>query len=152
MNSESKSQPHKGPIQPGSFADFDFANWTQELIHQGQKQGFIQLEELSFPIPNGPRLSDVKIEEVVETLNSAGVYVSQGVAPTMPSMGLIRVDSDGCLVSLSYTCTLKWIDLDATENPDVRHCLKCKRNVYHIKTGSDISIAVENGACVAFFK
>lgn len=152
MSSNSQAKPQQTSKEHATFDGFDFENWTQQLIHQGQKQGFVQLEEISFPITNGPRLSDAKIDEIFRRLNSAGVYVSQGVEPNMTSMGLISVDSAGCLVSLSYACSLRWDDLESTDHSDVRHCLNCMKNVYHIKTGADISIAVENGACVAFFR
>lgn len=150
MNSKSNVPFYENPEDP--VANFNFADWIQKLIKRGQEQGFVQIDEISFPIPNGARLSNAKIEEIVERLNSEGIYVSQDISPIMPSMGLIRMNSDDCLVSLSYKCSLKWDDLEVTDNPDVRHCIECKKNVYHIKAGSDISIAIENGACVAFFK
>lgn len=48
-----------------------------------------------------------------------------------------------------YTCSLNWRNLNPTEDPKVRYCTECKKNVNLCTTNEEIDYAEERGLCVA---
>jgi hypothetical protein len=54
-----------------------------------------------------------------------------------------------CPGALEFHCPAKWAALDATADPDVRHCPRCGRDVHWSPTPADFVRHGEAGRCVA---
>ena len=52
--------------------------------------------------------------------------------------------------SLDYYCAQDWNTLIPTDNPDIKHCLECKKDVNFCKTYEEFEEMAENGFCVAY--
>jgi hypothetical protein len=46
-------------------------------------------------------------------------------------------------------CDQSWAQLEATEEPSVRHCLRCRKNVHLCETTEALRVAMEQDLCVA---
>jgi hypothetical protein len=52
--------------------------------------------------------------------------------------------------TVEFECPKTWADLTRTENPSVRHCAICNRDVTHCITQEQLDELAAQGACVAF--
>jgi hypothetical protein len=50
---------------------------------------------------------------------------------------------------LSYACPQLWSRLEATNDPDRRHCKECNRDVYLVRDEEDFFQHAAHGHCVA---
>ena len=48
-----------------------------------------------------------------------------------------------------YECPLNWEDLDKLDDPDLRYCQTCLKNVRRVATSSELDQAASQGECVA---
>lgn len=52
---------------------------------------------------------------------------------------------------LSFICSEEWKHLTVGEVPGVRHCDRCKTNVYAVYSETEFDVQKEHGHCVALF-
>jgi len=52
-------------------------------------------------------------------------------------------------VEFEYSCPQRWDTLSPTDDPAVRHCPECRRNVYYCRSGRDALRHADAGECVA---
>jgi uncharacterized protein (TIGR02996 family) len=52
-------------------------------------------------------------------------------------------------VAFEYRCPQRWDTLQATEDPAVRHCPECQRNVYYCRDAQEAHELADAGECVA---
>jgi uncharacterized protein (TIGR02996 family) len=52
-------------------------------------------------------------------------------------------------VEFEYRCPQRWDTLQATEDPDVRHCRECRRDVYYCHSAEEAHQLADAGECVA---
>jgi hypothetical protein len=50
----------------------------------------------------------------------------------------------------SFVCANQWFELRATDDPNLRHCDGCQKDVHRIWTTSQLEEAKEFGRCVAW--
>ncbi len=50
-----------------------------------------------------------------------------------------------------FKCTADWYALNDTEDPKIRFCLGCKKDVYKVATKKELYEAIELNRCVAIF-
>jgi hypothetical protein len=53
--------------------------------------------------------------------------------------------------TLSYRCPMRWDDLLATDNPKVRQCDECDRNVHLVESQAEFDDQISKGHCIAAF-
>jgi hypothetical protein len=56
---------------------------------------------------------------------------------------------DDIKLVFEYECHKKWKSLALTDDPDIRYCDCCKKNVYYCKTTKALKQAVQFERCVA---
>jgi hypothetical protein len=60
----------------------------------------------------------------------------------------LRIPILNCTVE--FECPKTWADLARTEQPNVRHCGTCEKDVTHCTTQEQLDELAKQGACVAF--
>ena len=56
---------------------------------------------------------------------------------------------ENCEYSVKYECPLKWKNLKKTDDPQVRFCGECSKNVYRCKTEKDMDEHIQLNHCIA---
>lgn len=51
--------------------------------------------------------------------------------------------------TFAYRCDRKWAELTKSDNPDVRFCNECQKNVYFCRSDDELAEAVKQDRCVA---
>src|SRR5262249_40250997 len=52
-------------------------------------------------------------------------------------------------VEFEYRCPQRWDTLLPTDNPEVRHCSACQRDVHYCRSAQDAHRLADAGECVA---
>lgn len=53
-------------------------------------------------------------------------------------------------VAWEFKCPKRWVELEATEREDVRHCTSCSQQVYLCTSAADLNKYARRGLCVAW--
>jgi hypothetical protein len=53
---------------------------------------------------------------------------------------------------LAFKCPKDWFDLELTNKAGIKHCNQCNKNVHLCTTQEELSLAVEENLCIAFFE
>ena len=56
-----------------------------------------------------------------------------------------------CPRTFLFRCHKRWVDLNRTSDPQLRHCRKCDTNVRLCKVSDELDAAVARGECVAYY-
>jgi len=56
-----------------------------------------------------------------------------------------------CPRTFLFRCNKRWVDLDRTDDAQLRHCCKCDTVVRLCKAGDELDAAVARGECVAYY-
>lgn len=123
----------------------------QQIVKLGSKQGFLTLEQVRLHLRDTLTASAEGEEAFILKMNSLGIAVYEQIAIERP-MGDIRLGPDGCSVTFSYICNLKWEDLTDIGEEKVRLCTGCNQFVKQIKESDDISAESAHGFCGTFIK
>ena len=53
---------------------------------------------------------------------------------------------------LEFECPKDWFELEPTDKAGIKHCNQCEEDVHLCTTQEELSLAVEENLCIAFFK
>mgnify|MGYP000742321081 CR=1 FL=1 len=56
---------------------------------------------------------------------------------------------ENCEYSVKYECPLKWKNLKKTDDPTIRFCNECNKNVYQCKNENDMDEHIKLNHCIA---
>ena len=60
-----------------------------------------------------------------------------------------RIFIENCEYTVEYECPLEWKNLKKTDDPQVRFCGECSKNVYRCKTEQDMDEHIQLNHCIA---
>ena len=60
-----------------------------------------------------------------------------------------NLNIENCEYSVKYECPLKWKNLKKTDDPTIRFCNECNKNVYRCKTEQDLDEHIKLNHCIA---
>lgn len=128
----------------------------QQVIDLGAKQGFLTLEQIRLHLPYMVTANTEDEEAFILRMNNLGIAVFEQEPIERPiaqiPMGHMQLGPDGCSITFSYICNLKWEDLTDIGEERVRLCAGCNQFVKQIREGDDISAESALGFCGTFMK
>ena len=60
-----------------------------------------------------------------------------------------KIFIENCEYTVEYECPLEWKNLKKTDDPQVRFCGECSKNVYRCKTEQDMDEHIKLSHCIA---
>jgi uncharacterized protein (TIGR02996 family) len=125
-----------------------YADWLDEN-GQPEKARFVRLEvELSGIPRSDPRFVSLAAE--LDDLDAAigGTWNWALVRPGR-LLNCGKVGPGDPWLRFTHECRNRWVDLRPTEDPAVRHCEGCRRNVHHCASKAEADRHAVRGDCIA---
>jgi hypothetical protein len=66
-----------------------------------------------------------------------------------PPPKMLETTVRNCPPPFRFKCTLRWEDLGTTDDPGVRHCEQCSRDVFFCQTDEETIAHAREGHCIA---
>jgi uncharacterized protein (TIGR02996 family) len=117
-----------------------YADWL-EARGELQRADFLRtLCKLALPTVNRKKIPQLQ-ERLVRLSSPADVLWRALVS---------RPAIDGCAITFRFKCPKRWTALAPTEQPNVRRCGACERDVHFCGTLEELRARAQAGDCVAF--
>lgn len=119
-----------------------FADWLDEQDDPAckTKAAFIRLE---LQLTEEPERS-LNRTEALRTLEALAVHLDPAWLALISHPKL-----EACRVQFQFECPKRWDRLKPTDDPSVRFCSTCKKNVHYCNTLQEAQAHAANGNCVA---
>jgi uncharacterized protein (TIGR02996 family) len=115
-----------------------YLDWLDE--HNDLRAEYIRLELRRGQIPE----DDPERTEIVFSLRE----LRKRLDPDRVAI-FDRPEIEGCDEAFKFKCPKQWTSLAATDDPKVRHCDKCNKQVHYCGTIAEARELAQEGSCVA---
>jgi uncharacterized protein (TIGR02996 family) len=125
-----------------------YADWLEEWDEK-DRSAFLRLEvEMSRSPRSHERFAAIRAElnRLDEVIWSE--WVGQLIRPGR-LLNCVRGDNGYPTMRFAYRCQNRWVDLDPTQEEQVRYCGECKKTVHYCDNKEEVEKMAVEGNCIA---